>query len=546
MRGLVLVLSLAAIALSVFMLERDRAGLLIAPLPGTGTTPATLYLTQDGGPAPVVIVAHGFAGSRQLMTPIALTLAHAGYTVVSYDLQGHGRNPVPMSGDVTSIDGTTRLLVNEARAVARAALAHPRADGRLAYLGHSMASDIVVRAALEDPAAQAVIGISMFSQAVSATAPANLLVVTGAWEGRLAAEALAALRLSDPAAELGSTTGDPATGTGRRAVLAPSVEHVGVLYSATTLRETLSWLDKSFGRAAPHHLAVQGGWIALLLVAVVALGWPLARLLPAQSPARQTYADLAPASAGPTAPAGQPEMPAAGQVVSGLRPRADPTLSAPPPALAGQPLDTRLFWLAALGPALIIPFALYPAKFQILPVLVADYLALHLGVYGLSVLAVLGRAGQLRGAFPARIWWIAACVALFGIVVFGGVIDRYVTSFFPDFSRLPIILALAPGAIAFLLADALLTRGGRAPLWQILVSRSAFLGSLLVAVMLDFDRLLFLVIILPVILLFFLLFGTMSGWVGRRTGLPAASGLGLGLILAWALGVTFPLFNHAS
>lgn len=76
--------------------------------------------------------------------------------------------------------------------------------------------------------------------------------------------------------------------------------------------------------------------------------------------------------------------------------------------------------------------------------------------------------------------------------------------------------------------------------------RVAFLGSLGLAVALNFSALFFLLIILPVIVLFFLLFGTMSGWVGRRTGLPAAGGLGLGLVLAWALGVTFPMFDAAA
>jgi hypothetical protein len=42
--------------------------------------------------------------------------------------------------------------------------------------------------------------------------------------------------------------------------------------------------------------------------------------------------------------------------------------------------------------------------------------------------------------------------------------------------------------------------------------------------------------------LFFLLFGTVSGWIGRTTWRPAAAGVGLGLFLAWALGVTFPMF----
>ena len=47
--------------------------------------------------------------------------------------------------------------------------------------------------------------------------------------------------------------------------------------------------------------------------------------------------------------------------------------------------------------------------------------------------------------------------------------------------------------------------------------------------------------IAPVILLFFLVFGLMGRWVAARAG-AASAGLALGLILAWALGVSFPLF----
>jgi hypothetical protein len=42
--------------------------------------------------------------------------------------------------------------------------------------------------------------------------------------------------------------------------------------------------------------------------------------------------------------------------------------------------------------------------------------------------------------------------------------------------------------------------------------------------------------------LFFVLFGTLSGWIGRATQRPVAAGVGLGLFLGWALGMTFPLF----
>jgi len=494
MRVLLAAIAAILMALSIWQLEQDRSGLTIRPLEGTGTTSASLYLRDTDAKAPVVVIAHGFAGSRQLMEPFALTLAQAGYLVASFDFEGHGRNPVPMSGDVTSPDGTTRLLMAETARVARAALAHPRADGRLAYLGHSMASDIVIRQALSDPPGDAVVAVSMFSQAVTGAEPVNLLAVSGAWETRLVQESLRVLRLTDPEAQLGQTTGDPAQGTGRRAVAAPMVEHVGVLYSQTALAEARDWLDAAFGRSSDGPVPARGGWIALLLVATAALGWPMARSLP--------------------------------------RAR----MACPQPGRRG-------FWLAALVPALVTPLLLAPFDLRFLPVLVADYLAVHLAVYGAITLVFCWRLGLLRGQFPARAFWVAGAVAVFGIAVFGGVLDRYVASFVPHAGRVPVVAGLALGAVPFLLGDAILSAGGRAPVWRVLVLRVAFLASLALAVALDFECLFFLVIILPVIVLFFLLFGTMGGWVGRRTGLPAAAGIGLGLVLAWSLGVSFPMFN---
>ena len=492
MRWVVAGVAVLAIVLSVWQLEQDRAGLSIGPLETAGGPPATLYLPEDGGAAPAVVIAHGFAGSRQLMESYALSLARAGYIVASFDFMGHGRNPRPMSGDVTSVDGTTRLMQAEVQAVARAVLALPRADGRLAYLGHSMASDIIVRAALEEPKPEAVVAVSMFSQAVTAVEPANLLVIVGDWEARLKDEALRAMRLADPGAVAGQTVGDMAAGTGRRAVFAPGVEHVGVLYSATAQREAILWLDGVFGRVSDAVPVQRGGWILVLLAGITALAWPLARFLPK----------------GP----------------------------------AVVPVPRPAFLLAALGPVMVVPLVLWPVDIRILPVLVADYLTLHFALYGALTLAILARYGGLAGQFGPRVWRMAPLIAAVCLLMFGLVLDRYVASFVPQGQRVLIILGLALGAVPFMLGDALLTEGGKAPVWRVLLARGGFLLSLMLAVALDFAGLMFLLIILPVILLFFLLFGTIAGWIGRRTGLPAAAGLGLGLVLAWSLGVTFPIF----
>ena len=477
-----------AIILGVWLLEAPRQGLEITDI-SVGSTPATV-MREPGASGPVVVIAHGFAGSRQLMAAWQLTLAQAGYITVAFDFEGHGRNPVPMSGDVDAIEGTTRLLVDETRRVTDAALALSGADGRVALLGHSMASDIIVRAGLADARVDAIVAISAFSEAITPEAPENLLIVNGAWEGMLRQ---AAIRTMAPfGVGEGETVGTPGEGFARRAVAVPMAEHVSVLYAPPGLAEARDWLNATFDRSTgtPTPVARIGAAILLMLSGVVLLALPLARLLPAGPRARS--------------------------------------------------LDLRPFLILAIGPALVTPVALSFVETRILPVLVADYLALHLGLYGALVLA----GAAYFGAFPKGRGWVWGLVlAAYGLIVFGGLLDRYVASFVPHPGRIPVILAIVPGAVLAMLADAVLSEATRAPLWRRALARIMFLVSLAIAVALDFERLFFLILILPVIALFYATFGMMGRAVGRRTGSVVAMGLGLGLVLGWALGVSFPMFD---
>jgi dienelactone hydrolase len=477
---IVLALALAILALSLWRLEGARSGLEITRF-DVGTTPATLY-RLPGGDRPLVVVSHGFAGSRQLMEAYSLTLARGGFAVVAFDYEGHGRNPVPMSGDVTQVDGTTQLLIDETRRVIDAGLAQPGVTGPVAILGHSMASDVIVRTAIADPRIEEVVAISMFSAAVSPEEPRTLLVITGEWEPHLRAAALDALRLVDPAAEEGQTA--TAGEVRRRAVVAPLVEHVGVLYSATGLREARDWLG-----AEPVPVAATGGAVLAMLAAIVALGWPLSRLLP----------------------------------------------SARVPV---SPLPAGRFALVVLGPAILAPLIATRIETGFLPVLVADYLMIHFLILGLVQLALL----RLWGVTPGPVRPVAlGALLVWGILVFGGALDRYVASFWPSGTRWGIVALLALGAIPAMLADATLSDAGQAPLWRRLASKGGIFLSLAIAVALDFEGLFFLLIVLPVIVLFFLVYGLLGRWTGRAST-AATTGLGLGIILAWALGVTFPLF----
>lgn len=473
--------------LSVVMLEHERAGLQITSYT-VEKTPVTLY-QRPGETGPVVVVAHGFAGSRQIMQAYSLRLAQAGYRVLAFDFQGHGRNPVPMSGDVASIDGTTRLLVDETLRVIAAARALPKVT-QIALLGHSMATDILVRASIAEAEAgtpvDAVVAISMFSQAVTANQPPHLLVITGQWESFLRQTALDAVHQVDPAAGEGVLARSGAVT--RSAIVAPKVEHVGVFFSPVAVDAAQAWLDQIFGRHGTGAAGHRGLWILALLAGIVMGFAPLVRLLPK----------------GPTAPK----------------------------------VSARRFLLATVLPAVATPLLITPFYHNFMPVLVADYLMLHLAVFGALQLMVLG--GWQKAHVP---WQALAALAFWGIVVFGLALDRYAASFWPNAQRLPIIAALCLGTVPFMLADAHVTEAGRAALWRRGLARLLVFASLAGAALLDPGQLMFVLIVLPVFMLFFLVHGLMGRWVGLRSGTMAA-GLGLGLCLAWALGVSFPLFSQ--
>lgn len=484
-------LALVAVVVSVIHLERARADVAITEI-AIGSTPASLYRTA-GADGPLIVVAHGFAGSRQMMEALSLTLARAGYRVLAFDFQGHGRHPVPMSGDVSAIDGTTARLVAQTRDVVAAGRLIVGDDVPVALAGHSMATDIIVRAADAEPDIDTVIAISLFSEAVTASQPENLLIVSGEWEARLREVALDAVRLLDPQAVEGETYTAP--GVMRRAVVAPNVEHVGVLYSPTTLDEARNWLDLVFGRQSAPQAAATGPWIFLLLAGLLLLFRPICALLPR---------------------------------LEGVA--------------VAQP-GTRRFLIAIALPMLAAPLIATLLHVRFLPVLVADYLMLHLAVYGIIQLVVLGWGrGWTRPAFGQVQAVAVAMLVVWGIAVFGLFLDRYAASFMPTGQRLLIIGVLALGTVPFMVADAFVTGGGRGRLWRRVLARITVLASLALAAVADPQELGFILIIFPVLVLFFVVYGSMGRWLAQRAGALAA-GLGLGIVLAWSLGVSFPLFS---
>jgi dienelactone hydrolase len=505
----VALVALAAIAAAVWQLEAARRGMTVEHRE-TGATPVTVFRpATGGGGAPVAVIAHGFAGSQQLMHPLAVTLARNGYVAVTFDFPGHGRSAAPMPRGRDEDAGRDRALLEALDAVAAMARTQLAADGRYAVVGHSMASDLVVRHAQAQPAVQATVAISAFAPTIRddtpADSPRNLLVVVGDLEPQvLKAEALRMTGGGAPGgAQPGTTRGRFEDGTARRAAFAAGAEHIGVLYATDTLAETVQWLDAAFGRMpspALRFLDARGPWLGLLLAGVVALAWPLSMLLPR------------------------------------VGHHAQPVIS------------RRTFWTAALLPAIATPLLLWPLPTGFLPVLLADYLVMQFGVYGLLTLATLrcmprapAAAGLARPPAPLAVLAIAAiATAAYALLALGVPVDRYVFNLHPAPGRWPYVAAMFAATLVYFLADERLTRAAGAPRFAYAATKLAFLASLALAIALDLRGLFFLIIIVPAILLLFVVYGLFSGWAWRRANHYAVPAIANAFAFAWFVAVTFP------
>lgn len=521
--------ALVATALIVFsVLQLDAASTGVGISRGQiGSIPVTTFQPPRKDPAsrhPVIVVAHGFAGSQQLMLPFALTLARNGYVVLTFDLPGHGRNSTPMAGGVTDFAAGTRALLEALGEVAQAARRWPGGDGRVALLGHSMASDIVIRRAMLDDAVQGAVVLSAYSPVVTGTSPRNLLVVDGAWEpAMLHAEGLRIVGLALGGAEPveARTYGDFAAGTARRFVLADGVEHISILYSSEAQRETLDWFERSLGpipdRPSQRYVDARGRWLALLYLGLVALAWPLAALLP-----RVVAAPLADHAS------------AAG-------------VSAAPDAAGPAPLGWRGLWPVAVLPAILTPLLLWQVPGGFLPILLGDYLTLHFALYGLLTAAGIWMARQrgspFTGVRPMALAFAALAASVYGVFAIGLPLDRYVTSFAPAGIRAGLLVAVFCGTLAYFLADEWLVRGASRARGAYAFTKLMFLLSLAFAIALNPQRLFFLAIVVPAILIAFVIYGLFSRWLFRSIGHPWAAAIANAVAFAWLVAVTFPVVS---
>ena len=479
-RILILIIALILIVLSWWQVAAAPRGLIVRQLSRDGVP--MLYLAPAGAHAarsvPGVLVAHGFAGSRQLMLGYAYTLAHAGYAVMLWDFAGHGANPQPLAPDrlQAAVDAAYGVLIEQ-----------PEVDpGRLALLGHSMGSGAVMTAAIRDPERYAAtIAVSPTGADVTPGAPRNLLLQAGSLEGRFAGNAQELL------AQAGGERGNFAEGQARRLTVIPNAEHISILFRGESHRAALDWLANAFGESrvtgyVDRRIIWYGLSLLGWLLALIALAPVLRPAVPEQAPGSRWLSWVA--------------LPVSALIASGLL------------ALLSSGAELGRFSGLLVGGTVGLWFLV--AGLIWLPSIRSLWRPSLIDLaWGVGLFAVLTLAFGVMAHYVWLPWWLNL----------------------PRLARWP-LLALA--CLPWFLAAGMAQRGagaGARVLWW-LAQSIAVTGGLFLTLMLV-PSLGFLLILLP---LMPLILGIVAV-AGAASGRAWAYGLGGALFVGWVIAAVFPL-----
>ncbi|MFN8168109.1 MAG: alpha/beta fold hydrolase [Candidatus Nanopelagicales bacterium] len=498
--------------------------------------PVTTLVADTGVRSPVVVVAHGFAGSAQLMDGIGIGLARAGYATVLLDFTGHGTNGARLPLDGSS--PTTDVLDADLGAVVAWARQQPWADpARVGLVGHSMGAGTVVRYAVADAQGPklvtATVALSLPDAdpvpAGEAAVPRDLLLLVGANEqSRFTDAAVQALTAAYPGGQLGQAFGSSVDGSARAAYAVPRADHITILFSTQALQQTVDWLDSSVGAPSAGH-TVGGGTLGWLLVLTVgaAIGFvPLARLAYAGRPEPERVSPAAAASGS-----------AAADVPAGPRRTR---------ALVVVAVAVVASVLASLAARALAPVA------DVVPLAVGGYVVVWFAVAGAAsfLLAALLRRRTPRvpptvnlndppARFPWRDLWATLALTSYAVVALGLVAQQTWTAFAFAGDRARWLLVVELAFIVWFWADDRLV-GER--WWLGIVTRVVAVGVLLASVVV-LGAPGFLTLLVPLVAVVLLLLLVYGQTVTRRAQLPWAAALVQAIPLAYLVTTTFPLVS---
>jgi len=476
-RNLVLVIvAVVLIGLSWWGVLRAQTSLVIRQMERLGV-PLLYVAPQNAQNVPGVLIAHGYAGSKQLMLGYAYTLAHTGYAVMLPDFDSHAANAKPLENNSLqqNLDVAYTVLLEQ-----------PEVDkSRLATLGHSMGSGAVMSAAVNQvDRYAATVAVSPTGASITPNIPRNLLLQAGSWENRFVANA-ERLLLSG-----GGENQNFSLGKARKLVIIPNAEHITILFRHSSHQAARDWLDSTFGiNSQSNYVDYRMLWYFLHL-----LGW--LTMLAAIAPLFRTF----------------PITQKTGQLKSWMG-----LFIAPFIATATLMLINRLGDIGSLG-----------------GVLVGGAVSIWFGVAGLSWLAAMTplQMPSLRASVIGIILFIILWIG------FGAMAQVVWLQWWLIPLRLQIFPLLAIACFPWFLASGVaqqnVTFGGRVLWW---LGQSAVLIGGFILVLYFLPQLSFIYLLLPLFPIFMAIFAFCSGFLNNSWSYA----LGSTLFFGWVLASAFPL-----
>ncbi|HEX9036184.1 MAG TPA: alpha/beta fold hydrolase [Ktedonobacterales bacterium] len=546
--------ALLALLLGVFLLAsaqvRAYAGNIqrdAFTISGAIPAPALRYTPPAGQRLPVVaVIAHGYSADKELMSAFALDLAKQGITVYTFDFPGHGASTATYGGLTRS--NPVAGLVTTLGEVVDYALAHaPDPHTRVVLIGYSLGTIPVAKYAVEHPnmpnLAATVLVAGILTDRPTLSTPRNLLVLSGQFDlpgiNDTARNTIASACGASAARVTAVYQCQAIPGDARKRVVLQGLDHISIVTAASTHAVTLTWLGKTvdprIGKT-PVNADTRLHWMLLgFLAALLAVG-PIIALLsrlfrlqlatpPTLSLAQGRSADAA--TAAPPRWLGLAALPVAlGVALLALRVALPSDFWAPDPfpftflrqqvsadvaiffLFAGAALAALLWGVPRLRRAITLPSWREAAPQALIAAAVTGFLSLTLG-------ALSTYAWESLTLEPQRLWRGAVYALMLWPFFFG--LRSLLAALAPRLKR-PVLADLGAGLLIVL--------------------------ALVVSIIMNFGRLSYLGILLPIVGIMIFLLAGMAAWSRRTLRYPVALVATLeALLMAWILSATLPLVS---
>ncbi len=258
---------------------------------GAITVPVLELRPKHGDGRLTAIVAHGFSGSKELMTSFGVELARAGVTTFLLDFPGHGASPVSLTA------ANTANAETQANSIALGEVVNyvhthdsDTNPSPVILLGHSMGaaavSDYVMTHTNDTEIVSTILISPTDQEQATRTRPRNLLLLAG--QSDLPAAISTSRRLFQEACGTASRglqpaeCGNPLNGTGRRIAILPGLNHLTILNGNSTFQEMLNWLHRAYPREVALEQMQAGTrlfWLLCGVFSILCALFPLSSLM---------------------------------------------------------------------------------------------------------------------------------------------------------------------------------------------------------------------------------------------------------------------------